>query len=147
MLQSCYWAEKETSPYGSWDTIWKHHHIEAETPYGKITIWKLSHHVERSPYRSWDTIWKDHHMESEQQYFTFMLNCANRESWELLSLMQEIRMLLSWPPMLLMKFQVFWVSACMYQFYLKLILIGLQFILYFVSPSFHKHNIYHFSLS
>ena len=76
-----------------------------------------------------------------------MLNCGKRESGELLSLMQRMRMLLPWLPMLLTKSQVFWVSACVCQFYYKFILIGLVLILYFITRSFRKHNIYHFCLS
>ena len=39
------------------------------------------------------------------------------EKGELLSLMQKIRMLLSWLPMLLTKFQMFWVSESLCYFY------------------------------
>ena len=56
--------------------------------------------------------------------------------------MQQIRISLSWLPMLLTKFKVFWVGVCLCQFHWQLILIGLQFIIYFIISCLHKHSIY-----
>ena len=81
-------------------------------------------------------------MEADTIMFYIYTKLWEKGELELLSLMQQIRILLSWLPMLLTKFKVFWVDACLCQFHWQLILIGLQFIIYFIIWCLHKHSIY-----